>query len=132
MNLIMILSIFTLSNVYAQTGRTIQGPETYGHPSYPNSGPLRNRSNDMTGEDMSNATKMGSDISPIVPERRPLVKSKKDRPAQTGPYRDDQYDFAEEGKDGLEAQEAAEEKSFDLSREEIKDRQDPLWNEKED
>jgi len=127
MKLMIAMSLLLSVSVEAQTGRTIHGPDTINHPSYPNSGPLRNRSNDMTGRDMSNATKMGSDQSPIVPGRNPVVKSKKKSPVQTGPFRDDDYDFAEEGSDGREAQEAAEVKSFNLTEKQIKKRQDPLW-----
>ncbi len=107
----------------AQTGEKVMGPSTMGHPSYPNSG-VGKRTNDMTGEDMSNATKMSSDVNPSVPSRRPLAERKKEKsPTQTGPYRDKNIYHSEEGPSGRQAQEAAKEKEFDLSKQEIKRKQ---------
>lgn len=93
---ISLLAIFFFSLAFAQTGRKITGPKTLGQPSYPNSGPLRNRSNDMTGKDMSNATHMGSDVNTSVPSRTLEMKKQEQQEQKeipTGPYKDGKYQF---------------------------------------
>jgi hypothetical protein len=108
------------------TGKTISGPETLGQPTYPTSGQTRNRSNDMTGEDMSNATLMGSDQDPRVPTENPTVREdgrSGKKGIKRGPYKDKKFHPREEGPDGQEAQEAAEEGGFDISKEAIERKQ---------
>ncbi len=119
---LLLYPVFALAET--NTGKTISGPETIGHPSYPTSGQTRSRSNDMTGEDMSNSTLMGSDQDPRVPMENPTARdsrAKKDGIRQ-GPYQDKKRLHREEGPDGLEAQEAAED-GFDISKEAIKRKQ---------
>lgn len=109
-------------------GTDVMGPRTLGHPTYPTGGQTRNRSNDMTGEDMSNASNMGSDRDQSV-EQPNIDKFGYDesdveqiRPAdaksdekkeisdvfRTGPYKDGQYSPDEEGPEAIEAQEEAQ------------------------
>lgn len=115
----------------AQSEEPIRGTEplgtrTLGHPTYPIGGQTRNRSNDMTGRDMSNATKMGSDRDPRVDQPNidkfgldesnvedatPADTNEKTEIGdvfRTGPYKDGKYTPDEEGPEGLEAQEEAE------------------------
>lgn len=113
-----------LQAVETNTGKTIFGPPVMEHPTYPNSGQLRHRSIDITGEEMSNST-MSSDQDPRVPSENPQVKktSKHKQQIPQGPYDDEYRIHQEEGLDGKEAQEAAETKKFDLSNKEIKRKQ---------
>ena len=106
------------------TGKTISGPETIGQPTYPTAGQTRSRSNDMTGEDMSNSTLMGSDQDPRVPMENPTARESKGRKngIKQGPFQDKKRHHREEGPDGVEAQEAAEE-GFQISDEAIKRKQ---------
>ncbi|MBA2404574.1 MAG: hypothetical protein H0V66_07375 [Bdellovibrionales bacterium] len=122
------LIIVLLLGVYfpqadAQTGKKVFGPPTMGQPSYPNSGMTRSRSNDMTGKDMSNSSLMGSDVDPTVPENPQLRGDRKETSLNSGPYKDENQIHSEEGADGRQAQEAAEKESFDLSRKQIKRKQ---------
>ena len=124
---LILLSLFlypVLALAETNTGKTISGPETIGHPTYPTSGQTRSRSNDMTGEDMSNSTHMGSDQDPRVPTDNPTAQgsSSKKKGIRQGPYQDEKRLHREEGPDGLEAQEAAED-GFDISKEDMKRKQ---------
>jgi hypothetical protein len=88
-------------NGITASGSKALGPKTLGQPSYPTSGPLRSRSTDMTGEDMSSSTHMGSDVDPTVPSTAPaspdLKQDQEEGPMnasdvfETGPYKDGQY-----------------------------------------
>lgn len=122
--LVTLLLFPVLALAETNAGKTIQGPETLGQPTYPTSGQTRSRSNDMTGEDMSNATLMGSDEDPRVPTENPTARDSKSKKKgiKQGPYQDAKRDFREEGPDGIEAQEAAED-GFDISKEAIKRKQ---------
>jgi hypothetical protein len=81
--------------VYAETetGTSPMGPSTMGQPSYPNSGILRNRSDNVTGSGMSNSTFMSSDQDPTVPTETPSMKKQKQEEIPPGPYKDGQYQF---------------------------------------
>jgi hypothetical protein len=110
------------------------GTRTLGHPTYPTGGQTRNRSNDMTGEDMSNASKMGSDRDPRVEqpnidkfgydesnveEAKPADTDEKKEIGdvfRTGPYKDGKYTPDEEGPEAIEAQEEAQD-GFQISDE---------------
>lgn len=115
MKYIFIIALMLPVFSFSQTGRTIMGPKTMGQPSYPNSGQTRNRSNDITGKDMSNATLMSSDSNPTVPSRNLLREREIQREEiKEGPYRDNNYYFKEEGPEGKKAQRAAEKERFDI------------------
>lgn len=65
----------------------IMGPKTLGQPSYPSSGSLRNRSNDITGEDTSNSSLMSSDVDPRTSTQvQKSQKEEKEEGLQNGPY----------------------------------------------
>lgn len=105
MRIVIILIIIFSVSVYAATttGTKVMGTPTLGQPSYPNSGPLRTRSNDMTGRDMSNATLMGSDVDPTVPSSHSTKdKQEQEEEIQTGPYKDGVYQFWDKNKEEKE------------------------------
>lgn len=77
--LILVLVIFP--NTWAvDPGSDVMGPDTMGQPTYPNSGQLRSRSNDITGEDMSDST-MSSNQDPTVPTPTPKIKQSQEEGA---------------------------------------------------
>ncbi|HXH29270.1 MAG TPA: hypothetical protein VNJ01_00495 [Bacteriovoracaceae bacterium] len=119
---VLLLGVY-LPQADAQTGKKVFGPSTMGHPSYPNSGMTRSRSNDMTGKDMSNSALMGSDVAPTVRETPLLDEDRKETSLLSGPYKDKNQIHLEEGADGRQAQEAAEQESFNLSKKQIKRKQ---------
>ena len=97
MRILLFITIAFFSSTIAafpSTGKNPMGPPTMGQPTYPNSGPLRSRSDDMTGSDMSNSTLMGSDIDPRVPSRNPAQKKQEQQnEIKAGPYKDGKYQF---------------------------------------
>lgn len=109
-------------------GTDIMGPKTLGQPAYPSSGPLPKRRPDMTGEGTSSSTYNSSDINPSVPAEKPAPRGPVGKEAQEegpkkireefpiGPYRDEAVKYEEEGPEGEEAQEAAEEDEFEISK----------------
>ncbi|MBA2404143.1 MAG: hypothetical protein H0V66_05180 [Bdellovibrionales bacterium] len=128
MKLLILSLLFSVNSYSAETetntGRSILGPSTMGQPTYPNSGPLRHRSNDLTGQDMSNST-MSSDKNPEVPDRNPTVgREIKGREIPNGPLSGKARVHPEQGPEGKQAQEAAKEgKLEELTDEEMKRKQ---------
>lgn len=79
-------------------GTKILGPETMEHPTYPISGQLQRRSNDMTGRDQANSALMGSDVDPRVPsevgQRGPVEKQAQEEIViESGPYKNGNYQY---------------------------------------
>ena len=86
MNYLLLVLLFT-SLATAQTGIKPSGPKTMGQPSYPNSGPLGNRSNDVSREDMSSASSMSSDVDADKQEQE------EEEVFPCGPYENGEYKF---------------------------------------
>jgi hypothetical protein len=122
--LVTFILLFNLPLSFANTGTgtSISGPGTMGHPSYPNSGQLQRRSNDMTGSDMSNSSLMGSDVDPRVPTQTPRTKASNQRSLK-GPYDHRDTQHVEAGPKGKQAQEAAREGFEEVSEEEVEQKQ---------
>ena len=94
----LLLALLFVSIAQAQTGIKPSGPKTMGQPSYPNSGPLGSRSNDVTGEDMSSASRMSSDVNPTVPTRTPDTDKQEQQEEEvfpSGPYENGEYKYFE-------------------------------------
>ncbi|HXH29338.1 MAG TPA: hypothetical protein VNJ01_00875 [Bacteriovoracaceae bacterium] len=101
------------------TGTSATGPSTLGQQTYPNSGETNHRSNDVTGENMSNAAQMGSDKDPTVPSGSPVSKIPQNGTNtdsqvisdnyNVGPYKDGQFNPREQEPQDRQAQEEKQE-----------------------
>lgn len=75
----------------------VLGPDTMGHPEYPNSGTVgRQRTNDVTGEDTSSAVYHSSTQSPIIPPGAEASQAQEEGAdsegsIEVGPYKDGEY-----------------------------------------
>ena len=97
--LLVLVTIALSTSVFAETttGTKPLGPRTLDQQSYPSSGPLRSRSNDITGKDMSNSTLMSSDVDPTVPKSMPTdQRQEEENEIQTGPYKNGKYQYLED------------------------------------
>lgn len=76
-------------------GTKILGNPVMEHPTYPNSGQLQRRSNDMTGSDMATSSQMGSNENPTVPseERGPVREAQEESAIGQGPYKNGEYQY---------------------------------------
>lgn len=89
MKLLILLSALYATGGFAQiadTGTTPLGPDTLGQPTYPNSGLLRSRPENIS-------------LAKPVPSEDPEMKAKNQRQEQqeieTGPYKNGEYQFVE-------------------------------------
>lgn len=93
MKIILGIALFALSIQFsaAETGKSPQGPTTYGQQTYPSSGSTKNRRNVMGGR-ASSASKASDMSSPSErsqknPQRQ---ETQEDRPIKKGPYNENE------------------------------------------